>query len=90
MALTADLQYAGMNLPTCYIRVENISGSKRNSWKGLVRVYVSEANAKDTTKSEAIREFTVTAPYDKNRMNPIMLIYEAICKLPDFAHAHNS
>jgi hypothetical protein len=90
MALSVDLQYAGLKLSKCYVRIENVSGGKRDGWRGLVKVYISEEIAKNPSSNiSAVKEFTATAPYNKAQMNPFVVLYETISEMPEFKHATN-
>jgi hypothetical protein len=87
MALLSDVDFAGLKLTKCYIRIENISGSKRNGWSGLAKIYATEAAAADLAKLEPIKEFSVNASYDETKPNPFEVLYEAVLKLDEYKKA---
>lgn len=79
MALQKSINYKGITVNDCYIRVTRIDGNKTEVSFGLA--YSANANA------EAFNNETHACSYDVNGENPIKQAYEYLKTLPEFADA---
>lgn len=79
MALSKDIEFKGISVPSAYHRVWNVSLSKASMSFGLS----VHANAGGEMLSSTAHE----CAYDINGSNPIRQAYEHLKSLPEFASA---
>lgn len=89
MAITLNLPYLGLLIPNAYIRIDQVTGGKREGgpvpdspklaiWRGTAGVYASKE------QDQPILQAFVIVPFISDQ-SPFPALYEALKLLPEFA-----
>jgi hypothetical protein len=81
MALKKHISIFGVQVPSAYIRVENVALSGKTSGVAQLCVYASEPS------NGVVSSSAFGFPYDMEGDNPIKQAYEHLKTLPEFAGA---
>ena len=56
MALSANIKFKGIALPSAYIRVDRVFGGKKEGWNSVVGVYASSESAETESPLETFNQ----------------------------------
>ena len=56
MALSANIKFKGIALPSTYIRVDRVFGGKKEGWNSVVGVYASSESAETESPLETFNQ----------------------------------
>lgn len=74
MALSTNIKFKGVALPSAYIRVDRVFGGKKEGWNSVVGVYASSESAETESPLETFNQPTAYVAEE----NPLALIYTAL------------
>jgi hypothetical protein len=91
MAITLDFVWRGVTIKGAYVRIDHISGGKREDrmtpdqsgvgvWKGQIGVYADDKQAVSVLTMGVVVPFTVD-------VSPLVPLYAELKKMPEFSGA---